>query len=154
GSNGLEPIRVFLQCKEKLFEPSVLVAMFRGARPDAEFLHIVAHGGGPTRMSARRITQVFKEVGHAAEGDQIAQILEAREKPNHITAILSNVSLKKLLRLESGGKKMDVVDKRVSDAGVRQNAGELRLPNALSKPGSRWPLAKVLFDVGAELGEL
>jgi hypothetical protein len=61
--------------------------------------------------------------------------------------IFGDVVRKKLLRLESRGKEVDVVENGVASISFRKNRRELRLPNALREPGSRGTLAEIVLDI-------
>src|SRR5271165_164110 len=58
------------------------------------------------------------------------------------------------MRLEARGMEMDIVEERVAYAGIVQDAGKLRFPNALGKPRALWALAKMVLDVVGETGDL
>ena len=49
---------------------------------------------------------------------------------------------------------MDIVEERVSDAGVAQDAGELRFPDALGEPCAFGALAKMVFQIIGEADDL
>ena len=57
GCGDMQPGGIFLERGEELFEPAVLVAMIVGSGPDAEFFHVVAHGGHAAGMQGRCFAQ-------------------------------------------------------------------------------------------------
>ena len=88
------------------------------------------------------------------EGDEVAEFLEAREKPDGLAAIFGDVRAVEFFRLEPRSQKRQIVHQGVADIGFGERGGQLRLPNALGKPCSRGTLAKMLFQIVRKAGKL
>src|SRR5260370_9729073 len=73
GRGSLQPGGVLLEGEEEFFEPGVLVTVDKGAGPDAEFLHVVAHGGHLIRMSAGGVAEISNDLLDGAEGNERAK---------------------------------------------------------------------------------
>src|SRR5580658_1300543 len=107
-----------------------------GTGPDAEFFHVVAHGGHAAGMYGRGIAQIGDDFLDLAERDEIAERFLAGEEPDALAAVFGDVGTKEFLGFEASGKKMDVVDEGVADVCRGKRGGKLRLPNALGDPGT------------------
>ena len=59
-----------------------------------------------------------------------------------------------LVRLETCGVEMNVVEQSVADARGVQYRRELRLPDAFGQPRARGAPAKVMFEIGGEASDL
>jgi len=98
-----QPGRVLFEGGEEVLEPAVFVAVCVGARPDAEFFHVIAHGGHACGMNGGGIAKVFDDIGDFAEGDVVTERFLAGEKPDALAAVLGNVGAEEFFRLETGG---------------------------------------------------
>src|SRR6266849_993984 len=114
GRGSLQPGGVFLEGEEEFFEPGVLVTVVKGAGPDAEFLHVVAHGGHLIRMSAGGLAEISNDLLDGAEGNEITQSFLAGEDANGLAVIFGDVVGEQLVRLEAGGEEVDVVENGIA----------------------------------------
>ena len=149
-----EPPGIGLQRREETFEPAVAVAVIVCARPDAEFLAVVAHGRQPVRVLAGHATQELDRILHRAKWDQIAQPFQAGNDFHGLAAILGDVGTVKLLKLESAGQKMEVVHQCIVHASLRHHGGERRFPDAFGQPGALRAQPKPSFQVVGHPPEL
>src|SRR4029077_10501534 len=154
GSGDTQPGGIFLESGEELFEPAVLEAMSVGTRPNAEFFHVVTHRRHAAGMQSRCFAQVGDDVFDFAEGDEITERLLTGEEPNALAAIFGDVGPKELLGFKAGGKKMNIIDEGVANAGGGEGEEKLRLPNTLGDPGARRMTPEVGFQVAGETGDL
>ncbi len=147
-------VQTFFERGKEIGEPAVLVTVVVGAGPDTEFFHVVAHGGDAAGMNAGGIAQVGDDVFDFAERDEITQGFLAGIEPHALAAVFGDVSAEEFCGLESGGEKVHVVHEGVRDVSGGQNAGKLRLPNALGKPGAGGTCIKVCFEIASKAGDL
>ena len=135
-SADAEPIRILLKCGKKIGEPAIFVAVLVRAGPNAEFFHVVAHGGHAAGVNAGGIAQIGEDVFDFAERNEVAQGLLAGVEPHTFAPVFGDVSAKQFFGLEPGGEKVHVVHERVGDFSLGKNAGKLRLPDPLGEPGA------------------
>src|SRR5579863_400257 len=154
GGGGLQPGGIFLEGHEEFLEPGVLIAMVEGAGPDAEFLHIVAHGGHLAGVGAGSVAKIGDDLLDGAEGNEIAEKLLAGENANGLAMVFGDVVGEQFFGLEAGGEKMDVVENGVADVGFGEDRGELRFPHALGEPSAGGALAEVLLEIVGETDDL
>ena len=124
--------------------------MFVRPRPDAEFFHVIAHGGHATRVDGGGIAQIGDDVFDLAEGNEIAESFLPRVKPHGLATVFGNVGAKEFFGLEARGEEMHVVNKSVGNICGGQRGGKLRFPNALGKPRTGRQLAEVLLQIGGQ----
>src|SRR6185437_2849909 len=90
--DGADPILIRFEFGDETFQPAICIAMIVGPRPDAEFLHVVAHG----RDSAGPHTGGFAEKAHdflrAFVWDEIAKSFQPWEWNHRRTLILGHES--------------------------------------------------------------
>src|SRR5438034_1917882 len=75
--------------------------MFVRPRPDAEFFHVIAHGGHATRVDGGGIAQIGDDVFDLAEGNEIAESFLPRVKPHGLATVFGNVGAKEFLDRKS-----------------------------------------------------
>src|ERR1700757_1085887 len=121
--------------------------MIERARPDAEFLHVVAHGRHLFGMGRGGFLEISNDLLDGSERNQVAKNFLPGNQANSLSMIFRDVVGKKLVGLESRGKKMNVIQNGVVDITFSQNRGELRLPNALRQPRSRGALAEMVLNI-------
>jgi len=154
GSNGFEPGGIFLEGAEEVLEPTVFVAVFESAGPDAEFLHVVAERGDAAGTKFGRAAEEIDIVVDGAERYEIAQFLEAGKNPDGFATVFGDVGAEEFLGLETGGEEWKIVDEGVTDVSFREGGRQLRFPDAFGKPGARGAFAEVFFEVIGEAGDL
>src|SRR5271170_1873304 len=110
--------------------------MFVGLGPDAEFLHVVAHGSHTTGMRDSGLAEPGDGFYNAAERQQVAKFFLAGKERDSLAAIFGEVCGEEFVRLEACRMKMNVVEQSVAHAGGMEDGWELRLPNALGEPRS------------------
>ena len=135
------------ECRDEALEPAVGVAMIVGARPDAEFLHVIAHGRNAARMLTGGVAKKFDDLVRAAKGNEITKDLETRNQTNGLGLILGNESSEELAGVESGVEKVVIVDESIFNTGGSENRGKLRFPNALGEPRAARALPKMKRNV-------
>jgi hypothetical protein len=86
-----------------------------GAGPDAEFFHVIAHGGNSTGIASRGVAQVGDHLFDLAKRDKISKGFLAGKEPDALAAVFGDVGAEEFLGLEAGRKEMDVVDESVAD---------------------------------------
>src|SRR5208283_852334 len=150
----LEPRTVFLEGQEEFLQPAIFIAMLKGPRPHAKLFHVVAKSGDATGMLLGRGFEIVDGFLDLAEGDEISQLLDARKEPYGLAAIFGDVGAVEFFRLEARGKKRQVIHQGITDVGLSQRGGQLRLPNALGEPGPGGALAKMFFKIIRQAGEL
>src|ERR1700739_48015 len=91
GGDGLQPGGVLLKRREEILQPAILRAVFESAGPDPEFFHVIAKRGHAAGACLRAIAEIGDTLFHAAKRNQIPQLLQPREKPNRLSAILGDV---------------------------------------------------------------
>src|SRR6266478_6667812 len=121
--------------------------MIEGTGPDAELFHVVAHGGHLLRVGTGGFLEIGDDLLDGAERNEVAKGFLAGDDPNGLTVIFSNVIGEQLLRLEARGEEMNIVENGVSNVGLREDGGELRLPDTLGEPGTGGALAEVMLDI-------
>src|SRR5208337_695714 len=154
GRRNLQPRCVFVQRLEKFLQPARLIAMRERPRPHSELFHIVAKGSRAAGTHLGGLLEIGDGFLDPAEWDEVTQLLQAREKPDGLAAILGNVHAVQLFWFEARSEKWQIVHKRVTDIGRSQRRWQLRLPDALREPCSRGPLSKMLFQVIRQAREL
>jgi len=154
GRGNLQPFRVFLEGGKKIGEPAILVTVFVGSRPNAELFHVIAHGGDAAGVCAGGIAQIGDDVRDFAERNEIAQGFLAGVEPHGAATVFGKVGAKELFRFEAGGKKMDVIDKGISDVRGGKHGGKLWLPDALGEPGTGGKLAEMFLEISGKAGDL
>src|SRR5579859_225476 len=147
GRYGCNPILICFECRDEMLKPAVGVAMIVGARPDAEFLHVVAHGCHAARMLSGGVAKKFDGLVRAAKGNEITKGLETRNQTDGLGLILGNESSEELAGVESGVEEVVVVDEGIFHTCGSENRGQLRLPNALGEPRAARALSKVKRNI-------
>src|SRR5437764_8465630 len=128
-------------------EPALLITVFEGTGPAAEFFHVITHGGDAIGIRGGGFAQVGHHFVYGVPGDQIAKRFLPRNDANGAALIFGDVVSEKLAGFEPSGEKMNVIEYRVSDVRFRQNRSKLRLPDALGQPGTGGAFAEMFFDV-------
>ncbi len=113
-----QPGGVFLERSEEILKPAVFIAVGVGARPNAEFFHVIAHRCHAARMQRRGVAQVGDDLFDFPKRNKIAESFLAWEKPDALGAVFGDVSAKEFLGLKAGCKKMNVVNESIADAGA------------------------------------
>jgi hypothetical protein len=105
-------------------------------------------------MQSRCFAQVGGDLFDFAEGDEITERLLTGEEPNALAAIFGDVCPKEFLGFKASGKKMNIIDEGVANAGGGEGGGKLWLPNTLGDPGTCRMTPEVGFQVVGETGDL
>ncbi len=150
----MQPARVLFERGKKLLKPRIVVAMLECAGPDVEFLHIVAHGGHVVGVGAGGFLEIGNDLLDGAKRNQVAKNFLTGDKTNRLTLIFCDVIDKKLVRLETGGEKVDIVEDSVLDIGFGKDGSELWLPDTLREPGTGGALAEMMLDIVSQTNQL
>src|SRR5260370_14208288 len=108
--------------------------MVKGAGPDTEFLHVVAHGSHLARVRAGGFLEIRDDLLDGAEWNQVTKNFLAGDEANGLPMILGDIVGKQFVRLEHGAKKVNVVETDVADVRFRKNTRESRLPDMIRTP--------------------
>src|ERR1700676_827279 len=122
--------------------------------PHAKLLHVVAHGSHLVGVGVRGLLQIVDHLLDSSERNQIPKNFLAGDQPNGLPMVFRDVVRKKLLWLESGRQKVDIVENGVANIGFREDGSELRLPNALRKPSPGGTLAKMVLQIVGKTNDL
>ncbi len=147
GRRGDEPFRIAFNRGEKLVEPSILVAMFIRAGPPAKLFAVVSHGHHAARMASGSVAQKRDRLIHATERKQVSHGLQPGNHLHLRAAFFGDVIAEELVGIEPCGQKVDVVEEGIVHLRTLEHGGQLRLPDALSKPCARGCLAEALAQI-------
>ncbi len=136
-ARGQEPV-------EEAVEPSALVHVGVGARPDPELLAVVDHGD--RRGASPPGLQILERLVDAGEGDQVPQPLVDREDAEAQALLVRQVVTAEGVDVEARQREVPVVDEHVLDAGLAQHPRQVRLPDALGEPHAAGSHAEVRLE--------
>ena len=105
-------------------------------------------------MQACRFSKIGDDLFDFAEWHEVAKLFLAGIEPDAPAAIFGDIGAEEFFGFESSREKVDVIDKRVSDVCRGKDGGELRFPNALSKPRAGRDTTEVPFEVGSKAHDL
>ena len=110
----IEPRGILFEGRKEIVEPSLLKAVFKGARPSAEFFHIVAHCGDAIGMGGGGFLQMDHNLVDSVPRNEVAQRFLARDDTNRLAFIFGDVVAEQFLLLEARGEEMDVIEDGVA----------------------------------------
>ena len=126
--------RFSVSASKKRLEPALFVDPAVRAGPDAELLGVVVDDRTAQPVFGCEFAEVFDAFFDGMERDQVAQFFENGEELQRASLVFGHVVAEKFVRAQARAQEMRVVQGRVLDVRVRQDAREMRLPDPLRQP--------------------